>query len=207
MLFGHEILVKMFENLQHMLGRQTAESGRRLLSALTSLVNIVLAGNVPSYACGALYGASLCALNKKGGGIRPVAIGSAFRRLPAKLAARYGQAALSEYLRPVQLGVGTPGGCEALVHAAREFVSSTSRAADQPTVLVKVDLTKAFNSVDRANCLSEIRDKCPQIYPMMRQGYGLSTSIFYGTKRFYRTPGYTKVTRLLLLRFPWPSSQ
>ena len=176
-------------HLQHMLGRETAESGRRLLSALTSLVNIILSGNVPSYACGALYGASLCALNKKGGGIRPVAIGSTFRRLPAKLAARYGQAALSAYLRPVQLGVGTPGGCEALVHAAREFVSSARRSSDQPTVLVKVDLSNAYNSVNRADCLSEIRDKCPQIYPMMRQGYGFSSSIFYGTKRILSHTG------------------
>ena len=188
-------------HLKHMVGKESAESGRHLVSALTRLVNIVLAGNVPSYACGALYGASLCALDKKGGGIRPVAIGSAFRRLSAKLAARHGTAALAEYLRPVQLGVGTPGGCEAVVHAAREFVTSANRSSDQPDVLVKVDLRNAFNSVHRSAVLSEIHDKCPQIYPMMRQCYGSPNQIFYGTNQIMSRTGLHQGDPLASLAF------
>ena len=94
-----------------MSGGETVESGRRLPLALTDLVNLIFAGNVPNVACGALYGVSLCNLTKKDGGIRPIAIGSTFRRLSAKLAANYVSASLSGSLRPKQLGVGTTGGC------------------------------------------------------------------------------------------------
>ena len=32
---------------------------------------------------------------------------------------------LASFLRPKQLGVGVPGGCEAVIHAARDFVQSS----------------------------------------------------------------------------------
>ena len=92
-----------------MSGGETVESGRRLPLALTDLVNLIFAGNVPNIACGALYDASLCALTKIDGGIRPIAVGSILRRLPAKLAANYGSVFLSGTLRPKKLCVGTPG--------------------------------------------------------------------------------------------------
>jgi hypothetical protein len=40
----------------------------------------------PSEICNLLYGASLCVLHKKDGGIRPIAIGNCLRRLTSKLA-------------------------------------------------------------------------------------------------------------------------
>ena len=60
------------------------------------MVNLIFAGNVPNIACDALFGASLCALTKKDGGIRPIAVGSSFRKLSAEMAANYGSAFLSE---------------------------------------------------------------------------------------------------------------
>ena len=185
-------------HLQNMLGGETVESGRRLLSALTDLVNLILAGNVPSIACGALYGASLCALTKKDGGIRPIAVGSTFRRLSAKLAANYGSAFLSGTLRPKQLGVGTPGGCEAIVHAAREFASGSY---DEPTILIKVDIRNAFNSIDRSAFLTEVMEKCPQIYPMMRQGYGFDSPIYYGANKLLSRTGLHQGDPLASLAF------
>lgn len=62
------------------------EAGMSLIKALTKLTNFILAGNVPSELVSIMYGAVLCALNKEGGGIRPIAIGNMFRRLTAKLA-------------------------------------------------------------------------------------------------------------------------
>ena len=56
--------------MQQLLGREASESGRRLLHALTRLVNLILAGRIPHYVRGALFGASLCALKKKDGGVR-----------------------------------------------------------------------------------------------------------------------------------------
>ena len=61
------------------------------------------------------------ALEKKSGGIRPIAIGYTWRRIAAKCANAHATAVLAGYLQPLQLGVGTPGGCEAAVHATRRF--------------------------------------------------------------------------------------
>jgi hypothetical protein len=47
-----------------------------------------LAGRIPLDVRPVFYGAALCALTKKGGVIRPIAIGSALRRLVAKAACR-----------------------------------------------------------------------------------------------------------------------
>ena len=132
------------------------------------MVNLILGGNVPNIACGALYGVSLCALTKKDGGIRPIPVGSTFRSLSAKLAANYGNVFLSGSLPPKQLDIGTPGGCEAVVHAAREFASEStfSQPHDEPTILIKVYTSNAFNSIHRSAFLTEVLETCPQIYPM-----------------------------------------
>ena len=70
------------------------------------------------------------ALEKKSGGIRPIAIGYTWRRIAAKCANSYAIASVSSYLQPIQLGVSTPGGCEVAVHAfqnaTRDFVESMS---------------------------------------------------------------------------------
>jgi len=56
-----------------------------LLEALTSFVSLVIEGKVPTSFCPIFYGASLTALRKKCGGIRPVAVGNTWRRLAAKI--------------------------------------------------------------------------------------------------------------------------
>ena len=116
---------------------------------------MMLSGGGPEYALGSVYGAALCALNKKAGGIRPIAVGSVFRRLTSKLAARQASSRLAGILKPKQLGVGVPGGCEAAIHAARNFLRSASASPTQQ-ILVKVDVSNAFNTLDR----SQLTIKC-----------------------------------------------
>jgi len=59
----------------------SSESGPELLSALTAFVNIMLAGGCPTRLAAIFFGGRLLALNKKSGGIRPIAIGFTLRRL------------------------------------------------------------------------------------------------------------------------------
>ena len=56
------------------------------------------------------FGASLTALNKKGGGVRPIAVGYTLRRLVAKLAGRMVVGEMANLLAPRQLGYGVLGG-------------------------------------------------------------------------------------------------
>lgn len=64
-------------HLRCLVARSASEAGARLLTALTKLTNLALSGHIPDFAAEAFYGASLIALRKKDGGLRPIAIGSA----------------------------------------------------------------------------------------------------------------------------------
>ena len=46
-----------------------------LLAALTALINLLMEGNIPDAIRPYLFGGRLVALDKKGGGVRPIAAG------------------------------------------------------------------------------------------------------------------------------------
>jgi hypothetical protein len=81
-----------------------------------------LSGQLLSKICHLLYGASLCALHKKNGGIRPIAIGNCLRRLTSKLVCFQSRNIVNSYLSPHQLGVATKLRCKAAIHTTRTFV-------------------------------------------------------------------------------------
>ena len=114
-------------------------------------------------------------LDNKSGGFRPIAIGYTWRRIAAKCANSYAISSLSDYLRPIQLGVGTPGGCEAAVHATRRFVESMQ--VDH--CVVKLDFSNAFNSLHRDVMLDEVLKKIPGIYKFCHLSYSKPSELVY----------------------------
>ena len=62
------------------------EFGPELRSALTSFVNCLLQGNIHPQVSPVLFGGNLIPLEKKSGGIRPIAVGYTLRRIAAKCA-------------------------------------------------------------------------------------------------------------------------
>ena len=112
---------------QHLLDLITCtEKGPALVTAITALTSLLLNGRCPRDIAVLLFGGRLIALQKKSGGVRPIAIGYTWRRLAAKCANRFALTVLGDTLLPVQVGVGTPGGCEAAVHAARRYAALMS---------------------------------------------------------------------------------
>jgi hypothetical protein len=75
------------QHLKEMISSQCA-NGLQLINSLTSFRNIILDGKIPPVIQPVFCGASLFALSKKSGGIRPIAVGCTLRRLVAKVAAR-----------------------------------------------------------------------------------------------------------------------
>lgn len=67
------------------------------------------------------------------------------------------------HLEPLQLGVGTRLGCEAMVHVARQRLSRNAGELDK--VLVKLDLSSAVNIVDRSAIISVVRSAVPELAP------------------------------------------
>jgi len=106
------------------------ETGAEFLSALTDFVNLVLAGRWPSDVAPVFFGGRLLVLNKKTGGICPIAIGFTLRRLASKCANAFGINKLTSFFYPHQLGVCTPDGCEAAAHSARRYIEAMPQDHD-----------------------------------------------------------------------------
>ena len=121
------------------------ETGPKLHSALTGFVNCLMQGEIHSQVSPVLFGGNLIALEKKSGGVRPIAIGYTLRRIAAKCANSYAVSQLADYFSPIQLGVGVLGGCEAAVHSTRRYID----AMPEGHVVAKLDICNAFNSLCR----------------------------------------------------------
>jgi hypothetical protein len=161
------------------------ESGPVLLTSLTAFVNSLLDGKCCSDVTPILFGGKLIALEKKSGGIRPIAIGYTWRRIAAKCANSYATSLLRNYFQPTQLGVGTPGGCEAAVHATRRFVESMP----DDYCVVKLDFSNAFNSLHRDVMLEAVLEKVPGIYKFCYLSYNKPSELVYSGHTIYSKEG------------------
>ena len=109
-----------------------------------------------------LCGASLFACKKKGGGLRPIAVGETLRRLTSKCISRRVQAEAFQVLTPLQVGVGVPVGCEAIVHAVAHVQDDANFHPEECWTLL-LDFFNAFNCVDRGSMFREVRDRIPSM--------------------------------------------
>ena len=116
-------------------------------------------------------------------------MGNVYRRLPGRIGARHIAATLGPELRPIQLGVGTPLGCETAVHAVREYISADRTDSETPRVLVKIDVRNAFNTIRRDVVLTRIHERCPEVYPMAHQAYHLQTPLHIGEQTISSSSG------------------
>ena len=146
-----------------------------VLRQLTAVINILLRGEAPDGARSFLSGASLTALPKDDGDLRPIAVGEVLRRLAGKCCANSVKDDMRDILEPWQVGVGTPGGCEAVVHAVRHWFLSFAQSTDR--VLARVDLSNAFNSVDRQEVLASTRELAPSLVPWVDWTYGAASHL------------------------------
>jgi len=112
------------------------------LHCLMKLVNLLWAGIAPGSVISHLCGASLLPC-KKDGGLCPIAIGEVLHRLTSKCAARSVQSEALGILAPLQLGVGIPAGCKAIVHAVSNVLEDSNILPDNRFILL-VDFSNAL---------------------------------------------------------------
>ena len=171
------------QHLKDML--QVAGEDSRFLQSLASFCTLVMEGGVPDEVRPFFFGASLVALEKTSGGVRPIAVGCSLRRLIAKIAGQMVVEDMAALLSPKQLGYGVRGGAEAAVHAARRYLQ------DLPSghVLLKLDFRNAFNSVRRDKMLEAVRDLAPEIYPLVHSAYSSPSSLLWCDKTINSAEG------------------
>ena len=164
------------QHLKDLISASAEKGGRDLLWALTSFVNFVLSGKTPPPVRPTFFGASLIALRKKDGGIRPIAVGHTLRRLAAKCIGSTVLQSMGAYLAPLQLGYGTPSGAEAAAHAARFYLQN----AQANHLMLKLDFKNAFNCLRRDKMLEAVRKAAPELLPFVHSAYEKSSSLFCG---------------------------
>jgi len=135
-----------------------------------------MSGRVPIVIQPVFCGASLCALNKKDGGIRPIAVGSTWRRLIAKAICKAVMEKMAATVMPVQLGFGVPRATEAAVHAARRYVTDLKSGQG----LLKLDFSNAFNTIRRVTMFESVRELLPEIYPFVLMCYSNASMLRFG---------------------------
>ena len=137
----------------------------------------MLCGNVPEEVCPIFYGANLTALSKPDGGVRPIAVGFTLRRLASKILSQKLLGKSESLFQPNQVGVGTPKGAEAAVHAVRAYIQSSTA---KNKILLKIDFKNAFNQVRRDVMLRLVESNAPEIYPYVYQCYNKESDLFFG---------------------------
>ena len=148
------------------------------LRQITAVVNRLLQGQVPVGVRPWLCGAKLAAIPKPQGDLRPVACGDTLRRVTAKAAFAEAGEEIRSLLEPLQVGVGTSGGAEAIVHATRQWLGRNSSNHDK--VLLLVDLSNAFNTVDRWAVRQAFRRYVPRLVPWVDLCYGHPSVLLLG---------------------------
>jgi hypothetical protein len=131
--------------------------------AITQLINACLAGLLPDWED--MRASRLIPLLKKGGGVRPIAIGEVWMRL-FSICALSECAGLGPSLAPLQVGVGIRGGAQCLGHAIRAGVS------EHPDhVTLQLDFSNEFNKLNRNAMRNAVASRAPQLLKYVRWSY------------------------------------
>ena len=86
-------------------------SNDQTLRLLSEVVLLMLRGEIPDDVRPSVCGASLMALRKPNGSLRPMAVGETLRRLCSKVCVDLMGSSLHSILEPIQVGVQTKFGC------------------------------------------------------------------------------------------------
>lgn len=164
--------------VQHLREAASAGESDALLEHLASLIGLLVQGQACPAAAAAFAGASLIALPKPRGGLRPIAIGETLRRLTAKCLMAEVRQQARDHLWPAQVGVAVPSGAEVAVHTTRAWVERHAQQANQ--VLLKLDFKNAFNEVSRQAVLDRVHDQFPALARWTTWCYHKTSSLYFG---------------------------
>jgi reverse transcriptase-like protein len=152
---------------------RTAGANADFVRFLTMLANMISNGTAPGRDF--LLASSLIPLRQPGSDkIRPIAIGEHFYRIAAKALSR--KARGLDALSPVQFGVGSIGGVEPLVWQAHDRIHN-----GDPGAYLMLDLSNAFNTIDRRHLAAAVQQYTPALYRAARFAYGGPTPLLMRT--------------------------
>ena len=100
----------------------------------------------------------LIPLDKGNGEVRPIGVGEVIRRIIGKCVSRVGKQDVIDACGATQVCAGHKSGSEAAIHAMHNIFES-----DETDAALLIDASNAFNSLNRAATLHNVRVLCPMI--------------------------------------------
>jgi hypothetical protein len=153
--------------------------GSRLIDALRPVLRMIAMGSIPEEARPFFFGARLVALLKSEGGLRPVAAGDVLRRLCSKVLLSFlAKDAERFFLARRQFAVGVKDGPDIITAVMREAATRTS--TQDGLVIVKIDISNAFNAISRSKMLHTMAGQWPSLYPLLKAAYGQHSWLAFG---------------------------
>ena len=156
------------------------ETNSLLVEVITDFVNLLLSGISDQLINNIFYGGRLIALQKKSGGISPIAIGYTLRQLAAKFANQHVLTKLTDFFSPIQLRVGTQGGAEA---CSCSHDMSLCKILNDNKIIIKFDFTNAFNTLRRNRILESVASVLPELYNFTYSSYVGHSILQFGEHR------------------------
>ena len=133
-----------------------------------------------------LLACRLIALDKNPG-VRPIGICEVSRRIISKAVLYVIKGDIQDAAGSNQLCGGQVAGIEAAVHAVRQSFES-----EETEGILLVDASNAFNSLNRANALANIRCLCPSFSTILTNIYQGSSELFLGKDTLLSQEGTTQ---------------
>ena len=163
------------EHVKAVISDRNAGTAAEALDLITKFVNVSIAVYLPPELQEFICGGRLIPLNKKDQGIRPVVVGEFFRSLVSKLALKEVEGQLLA-LQPAQIGVGGKG---PVIQAAILCVKSWLAEMQPGELLLKVDISNAYNSISRTACLEGVKKYCPDLVRWARWCLDGCSRVYY----------------------------
>ena len=134
-----------------------------LCEALATLTRTVCTEYVDPSSLEALVASRLIPLDKGEGAVRPIGVGEVVGRVVSKCVMKVVKSDVMEASGSPQLCAGQTSGTEAAIHAMRNIFD-----ADGTDAILLIDASNAFNSLNRAAALHNLRILCPIIATYMQ---------------------------------------
>ena len=168
-------------------------------------MNLASRGQLPSFLAPPFCSASLTALKKTKGGVRPIAVGEVFRCLIAKCIAQEASSEAVELFSSRQLGVAVKCGAESIVHATKQtFQKSLNK---EKAGLLQIDFKNAFNSIKRSSVLDAAQKFIPSLASFASFCYSQHSKLFFNATHIQSESGVQQGDPPWPLLFPlglWP---
>ena len=135
-----------------------------------------------------LVASRLIPLDKGEGAVRPIGVGEVMRRIIGKCVMNVAKGDVVEASGSLLLCAGQKSRSEAAIHGMRTIFE-----ADDTDAALLIDASNAFNAVDRATALHNIRVLCPIIATYAINTYRNSARLFItGGKEIISAEGTTQ---------------